>query len=183
MNLTPVSSLLDTWINSQVSDTQALYDSPWADPLSAPSGFTSGTSRSLSPFVSTAYHFLAHKRPRKDSTDENSRPSDPQIYQNRRESTVAKVARNESKPEVPANNTLIQWLKAYEIRQVDRDARVHLKLDHMEAVIASLSSQLEHNDHCVKCDCVTASRGSEMESGPSAQTLIERGVMAGWSPN
>lgn len=53
------------------------------------------------------------------------------------------------------------------------------KFDRMEAALALLSSQLAYTNQTDKSD--TDDEGSEMASGPSAQSLIERGVRAGWS--
>lgn len=52
------------------------------------------------------------------------------------------------------------------------------KFDRVEAALALLSSQLGYTNQSDKSDI---DEGSEMASGPSAQSLIERGVMAGWS--
>lgn len=84
-------------------------------------------------------------------------------------------------PSIPvpsSNKAPPQWLQDYEARQIVRDAAMTMKLDRVEGALASLSSQFAHTSQSADTD----DEASEMASGPSAQTLIERGVMAGWSP-
>lgn len=84
------------------------------------------------------------------------------------------------------NESLIQWLTAFEQRQASRDALLSKKMDRMEETLASLSMRLAH-DHqpaeslgtesyqqAIDEDCTQA-------NGPSAQSLIEHGVCNGWS--
>lgn len=81
-------------------------------------------------------------------------------------------------PPIPSpDETLVRLLQAYETRQVQRDATLHKKLDCMEAALATLTSQLAQRPHHDDTDDTEA---SQMASGPSAQSLIERGVRAGW---
>lgn len=84
------------------------------------------------------------------------------------------------------NETLIQWLGEFEKRQAHRDAMLYKRLDHMEKNLAlALSRRLddghqpaeiltESNQQSIEDDCTQA-------DGPSAQSLIERGVLDGWS--
>lgn len=77
----------------------------------------------------------------------------------------------------------MRWLKDYEMRQRARDATVSMKLDRVEAALALLSSQLQVTAHSYDSDqhANTDNEASQMASGPSAQSLIERGVRDGWS--
>lgn len=61
----------------------------------------------------------------------------------------------------------MQWLREYEIRQISRHAKIEMKLDRVEVALASLESR-------------QVAEASQMASGPSAQSLIERGVRDGW---
>lgn len=82
-------------------------------------------------------------------------------------------------PPVPSSDkALVRWLQEYEIRQVDRDSTIYMKLDRVERALASISSQLAHIQHG---DINNDSEASQMPSGPSAQSLIERGVRDGYS--
>lgn len=79
---------------------------------------------------------------------------------------------------IPSLSEAPLWLQDYEARQIGRDATMSTKLDRMEAALVLLSSQLVHNNQSDKSD--TDNEASEMASGPSAQSLIECGVTAGW---
>lgn len=73
----------------------------------------------------------------------------------------------------------MQWLREYKIRQRKQHAAIERKLDRVEVALASLESrQLGHSHQHADADDEEA---SQMASGPSAQTLIERGVMDGYS--
>lgn len=126
------------------------------------------SSRSSSAHTDADLNFTAsRKRRRQDTTtveDSDIEASDCQTPLN----TI---------PPVPSSDeALMRWLQEYEIRQVDRNSTIYMKLDRVERAMALISSQLAHNLHSDTDD-----EASQMPSGPSAQSLIERGVRDGYS--
>lgn len=81
---------------------------------------------------------------------------------------------------VPSLSEAPLWLQHYEARQISRDATMSTRLDRVEAALALLSSQLAHTNRSDESETDDEAQ-SEMPSGPSAQSLIERGVRAGWN--
>lgn len=88
-----------------------------------------------------------------------------------------------------SNEAIVKWLEGFEMRQEHRNAIMHTRLVNLEQTLFKISSQLAHgqpytqslgkgqNDNCGQS---TDKESSEIH-GPSAQSLIEHGIMAGWS--